>query len=74
MEKIGYREALGMLREMFPGRATLNVKEVATALGISEWSVYESMKRLKNSLPSVKVGGKILVPITALARWMCCVQ
>lgn len=71
MEKPGFRETLGMLRELFPGRATITVKEAATAMGANEWTVYECIKRVKNPLPHTKLGAKILIPIPALARWMC---
>lgn len=71
MEKEGYWEALGMLREMYPGRMTISIKEAAAATGSSIGTVYGATKRVKKPLPSKKLGGKVVIPITQLARWMC---
>lgn len=71
MEKTGYRDALEMLRDMFPGKATLTVKEAATAMGANICTVYEAVKRKYNPLPSRKLGGKIVIPIPAFASWLC---
>lgn len=71
MEKEGYREALNMIMDMYPGRMALSVKEVAAVTGSNIGTVYEATKRAKKPLPSKKLGGKIVIPITQLARWMC---
>ena len=71
MEKEGYREALDMLREMYPGRRALSVKEGAEATGSNIGTVYEATKRVKKPLPCKRLGGKVVIPITQLARWMC---
>ena len=52
MEKEGYREALDMLREMYPGRMVLSVKEVAEATGSNIGTVYEATKRVKSRSPA----------------------
>ena len=70
MEKEGYRENLAFLTELFPGRAVLCVKEAATVLGVSQKTLYEQSRRVCNSFPVKKIGGKVVVPITALASWM----
>lgn len=71
MERAGYREALAFLMEMYPGRAGISVKEVAKALGVNITTVYDSMRtQRKEPLPHKKVGGKVVIPIPALARWM----
>lgn len=70
MEKAGYREQLELLLKYFPGRAAISVHEVATILGTRPSTVYEAIRRVKDPLPSRKVLGKLLVPITSLARWM----
>ena len=71
MEKEGYRESLSMLMEMYPGRVALSVKEVAQITDSNIGTIYEATKRVKKPLPSKKLGGKVVIPITALARWMC---
>ena len=70
MEKAGYREQLELLLTYFPGRAAITTQEVATILGTRPETVYKAMKRVKDPLPSRKVLGKVVVPVTALARWM----
>lgn len=71
MEKEGYREALKMLMDLYPGRMALTVKEVAEATDSNISTIYDATKRVKKPLPSKKLGGKIVIPITSLARWMC---
>lgn len=71
MEKEGYREALEMLHAMYPGKIVLSVKEVAEATGSNIGTVYEATKRVKKPLPCKRLGGKVVIPITQLARWMC---
>lgn len=71
MEKEGYRESLNMLMEMYPGRVALSVKEVAQITDSNVGTIYDATKRVKKPLPSKKLGGKVVIPITSLARWMC---
>ena len=71
MEKNGYRDTLLMLLDMFPGKAALTVKEVATILNANVGTVYQAVKRKYNPLPSKKLSGKIVIPIPALASWLC---
>lgn len=71
MEKKGYREAYERLDNMFPDKAAISVKEAAKALGVSEDIVRENIKKAKNQLPHKKIGGRVIIPITQLARWMC---
>jgi hypothetical protein len=71
MEKQGYRETISFLVDMFPDRAALSVSETAKALGVAGSTVYNSMGRVKHPIPHKKIGGKIIVPISLLAKWMC---
>lgn len=71
MEKEGYRESLNMLMEMYPGRVALSVKEVAQITDSNVSTIYDATKRVKKPIPSKKLGGKVVIPITSLARWMC---
>lgn len=71
MEKEGYRDALAFLIERFPDKGFLTVNEAADFLGAHLTTVYDAIRRKKNPLPAKKVCGKIVIPIPALARWMC---
>ena len=71
MEKEGYRDALAFLIDRFPDKGFLTVNEAAEFLGAHLTTVYDAIRRKKNPLPSKKVCGKIVIPIPALARWMC---
>ena len=71
MEKEGYRESLNMLMEMYPGRVALSVKEVAQITDSNVSTIYDATKRVKKPLPCKRLGGKVVIPITQLARWMC---
>lgn len=71
MEKKGYREALALLVENFPDRGGISVKEASKFFGRSEGAIYDAIKRKKNPMPAVKMGGSLILPLTQLARWMC---
>ena len=72
----GYREALELLRELYPGRCTLKVPEAAKALGVHIQTITAAITRKKNPLPArnISAGSRYrsyVIPITALARWQC---
>lgn len=72
MELVGYRETLETLNDMFPDRVAIDVDECAKALGVNIKTVYTSINRVNNPLPTVKIGSrKTMIPIARLARWMC---
>lgn len=52
--------------ERTPERMAYSVKEVALALGVSEWAVREEIRR--GGIESVRVGRRVLVPRPALER------
>jgi len=64
-EKEGYRELLARLYEMFPGRLVLTREETARVLGCSVKSVQRNA-----TIPTVKMGHLVRVPIDGLARWL----
>ena len=70
MEKDGYRENLELLKEMFPGKGALSVKEVAAFLGAGENTVYSAINRRHNPLPSQHLNGKKLIPMVPFAKWL----
>ena len=49
-------------------RRTLTIKETAASLGISDWMVYEMVKR--GELKTIRVGKRILVPVSALDQFV----
>ena len=71
MEKEGYRETLAMLMEMYPGRAARPPHSASEPSDPNIGTIYDATKRVKNPLPSKKLSGKLIIPIPALARWMC---
>ena len=70
MEKQGYRELMEQLRKLFPGKATITVKEAAQCMSVSERTVRDAIRRKNNPLPICRFGGRVLIPVTSLARWM----
>ena len=53
---------------MTTDRPTLSVAETATLLGISRWLVQQAVH--DGSLPSVRVGRRILIPRSRLLAWL----
>lgn len=53
---------------MSTDRPTLSVAETATLLGISRWLVQQAVH--DGSLPSVRVGRRILIPRSRLLAWL----
>lgn len=47
-------------------RATLSVMEAAMIMGVSKNVAYEAVRQ--GEIPSIRLGGRILVPRTALER------
>lgn len=71
MEKKGYRESLAFLVDKFPDQSAISVKEAAKTLNMSESTIRDAIKRRRDPFPAKKVGGRIVIPIPQLARWMC---
>ena len=71
MELPGYREQLEAINEKTKGKIALTVKECADILSIHLNTVYSMLHAAKNPIPFFRVGGKIMISTTALARWMC---
>ena len=53
---------------MMVDRPTLSVAETAELLGISRWLVQQCVR--DGSLPSVRVGRRILIPRARLDAWL----
>lgn len=71
MEMRGYRENYERLNELFPNRVSISILECAVVLGVNHKTVRETVKRVNNPIPTVKVGRRRMIPIPQLARWMC---
>ncbi len=71
MEKSGYRENYEILRDLFPGRATISTVEAANVVGSDVRTIRAAIERVNDPLPARKIGTKTVIPIPALARWMC---
>lgn len=68
----GYYEQLEFIKELCPGVTDLTVKQCADIMGLDIRTVYNMTKRVKDPLPVKKVGAKkVVIPIPALARWLC---
>lgn len=48
--------------------ATYTTHEAASLLGVSEWSLYESVRRGAPPLPPIRVGRRIVWPKAAVDR------
>lgn len=68
MEKPTFRSNLASIRELFPGRVALSVKEVSEALGRDPRTVMTAIR--KGKLPSQLVGKRYAIPVAQLARWL----
>lgn len=71
MEKSGYREMLELLTTTFPGKITITPKEAAAIMDANIKTVYSAINRVKDPLPAKSLAGKIIIPITAFAQWLC---
>ncbi|MCL6612473.1 MAG: helix-turn-helix domain-containing protein [Peptococcaceae bacterium] len=49
-------------------RETIEAKEAATILGLSEWTVYDLARR--RVLPHVRVGRRVLFRRTSILAWL----
>ena len=53
---------------METAKVTLNVREVATRLGISQSHCYDLVREGK--LPAIRLGARVVVPLSALGRFL----
>ena len=49
-------------------KLTYKVSEAAIKLGVSEPTLYDSIKR--GEIPSIRIGHRVLVPIAALEKYL----
>lgn len=68
----GYYEQLELVKEKYPDKIALSVRECANVLGVDIKTVYTMMHRVKDPLPSKKIGTKkVVIPIPSFVRWLC---
>ena len=65
-EKEGYRAQLEFLVTLCPGVASVDIKTCTKILGCERHTLLND-----KTFPAKKVGGKYIVPLSELARWMC---
>lgn len=65
-EKEGFREQLESLTTRFPGKEAIGLPECCAIL-----CTHRDVLLSDKAFPAKKVGGKYLIPIIALARWLC---
>ncbi|MBQ7906806.1 MAG: helix-turn-helix domain-containing protein [Clostridia bacterium] len=71
MEKQDYRTNYEHLMLLFPDRAVISVKEVASVLSCDPRTVRSTIQRSKNPLPATKIGkGAYVISIPSFARWL----
>lgn len=63
-------EHLDLLREIFPGRATVPLGEVSRVLPFSPRTLLNQHSAGRLAVPSFKVGKCIFVSVLALAKWL----
>lgn len=70
-DKEKWKETLEVLRETFPGRLSISVKEAATVLGVDSDTIYEAIRNKTKTLPYQRVSKKkIIIPVVGLAKWL----
>lgn len=71
MEKANYRDTIAHINGLFPDRLTITPQEAARVMTCDIKTVYNSIARVKNPLPAVRMTRKkIVIPIPAFARWL----
>lgn len=65
-EKEGFRDQYQILAERFQGREAITLSESCQILGLDRKALLRT-----TDFPARKVGKRYIVPLAALARWMC---
>jgi hypothetical protein len=65
-EKEGFREQLDRLDAKYPGKEVLSIKEASEYLDTDRHCLTND-----KDFPAKKVGGKLIIPKVALARYLC---
>jgi len=54
--------------DQLPGRATITIEQTAQLLGLGRTAAYDAARR--GELPTRRLGGRLLVPVSALLTWL----
>ena len=65
-EKEGFREQLQSLMERFPGKEAVGLEACCEMLDTDRRILLKD-----KTFPAKKVGGKYMIPLDGLARWLC---
>ena len=65
-EKEGFREQLQSLMERFPGKEAVGLEACCEMLDTDRRILLKD-----KTFPAKKVGGKYMIPLVGLARWLC---
>lgn len=65
-EKERFREQLELLQSMYPGVVAVDIKTCEKITGCNRHTLMND-----KTFPAKKVCGKYIVPLVALARWLC---
>lgn len=65
-EKEGFREQLESLVSRFPGKEAVSLETCCELLDTDRRILLND-----KTFPAKKVGGKYLIPLVGLARWLC---
>lgn len=65
-EKEGFREQLQSLMERFPGKEAVGLEACCEMLDTDRRVLLKD-----KTFPAKKVGGKYMIPLVGLARWLC---
>ena len=68
MTEPSLKSLTSILPDRFADRTTLTIEEAGAVLGISRGSAYQAAK--ERTLPTVKIGRRLLVPRVALERML----
>jgi hypothetical protein len=70
-DKEKWKETLELLRETFPGKLALSVKEASMVMGVNPGTLYEAIRNKTKTFPYQKVTEKkIIIPVVGLAKWL----
>ena len=65
-EKEGFHEQLASLISRFPGREAISLEACCKILDTDRRILLKD-----KTFPAKKVGGKYMIPLVGLARWLC---
>jgi hypothetical protein len=73
LEKVGFRDQLQQLYDLYPGRVSIGIEEAAQIVGLNRRTLIadRTFPARKCGDKHSPTGGKYIVPLVGLARWLC---